>query len=389
MDDGATEYRVLFLLPELFRRAGGIERFNRDLLRAVGEGRTGIRGLVLVLNDEPALGSQRLPDTLTLAACARGPLRILWQLNFAAQAVWRTWRFRPQLLFCGHSNFLALAWFLHRVFRVPYVTMLHGIEAWGLEGAVARRALAGSRKILCTTPHTVERVRQRCGLDAGKLAVLPCAVDGAQFSPRAKSEGLLRRYGLEGQRVLLTVSRLTPEDRYKGHATVLRALASLLPSRRDLRYLIVGQGEYARELDGLAQQLDIREQVIFAGPAGETELVDYYNLCDVFVMPSTGEGFGIVYLEALACGKPVIAGNRDGSVHALLGGKAGLLVDPDDVPAVAEGIANMLDRRVEGNLLDPGYLRTTILRHYGFESFQERVCGLFRELRAAPAAVTN
>ena len=204
-------------------------------------------------------------------------------------------------------------------------------------------------------------------------------------SPRSCCDG----NSLQGKRILLTVSRLTPEDRYKGHATVLRALATLLPGRADLRYLIVGQGEYARELQALATQLGIRDQVIFPGPVAEAELVDYYNLCDVFVMPSKGEGFGIVYLEALACGKPVIAGNRDGSVHALLEGRAGLLVDPDDAQAVANSIERVLEGGVESNLLDPGYLRTTIIQHYGFESFQKRVSALFRELRAEPVTAAN
>ena len=194
MDDGVpTEYRVLFLLPELFRRAGGIERFNRDLLRAVAAGSAGIRGLVLVLNDDATARGQSLPGPLRVVPCALGPFRTLWQLNFAAKAVWQAWRFHPQLVFCGHANFLRLAWLLNRVFGVEYVTMLHGIEAWGLDGVVARRALAESRKVLCTTLHTVERVRQSCSIDASKLAILPCTVDGERFAPRAKSEELLRR----------------------------------------------------------------------------------------------------------------------------------------------------------------------------------------------------
>ena len=388
MDDGVpTEYRVLFLLPELFRHAGGIERFNRDLLRAVGEGGTGVRGLALVLNDDSE--GQGLPESLRVIPCARGQLRTLWQVSFALQAVWRAWRFRPHVVFCGHANFLALAWLLKSIFGVEYVTMLHGIEAWGLDGALVRKALAGSRKVLCTTPHTVERVRKSCGLNASQMGILSCAVDGEKFVPRPKSEELQRRYSLQGNRVLLTVSRLSPEDRYKGHATVLRALTRLLPSRPDLRYLIVGQGEYAEELKAQAQQMGISEQVIFAGPVAETELVDYYNLCDVFVMPSKGEGFGIVYLEALACGRPVIAGNQDGSVHALLEGRAGLLVDPDDTQAVADGIKHVLEGKVDRNLLDSAFLRTNILANYGFESFRERVAGLFRELRAATSATAN
>jgi glycosyltransferase involved in cell wall biosynthesis len=109
-------------------------------------------------------------------------------------------------------------------------------------------------------------------------------------------------------------------------------------------------------------------------------MVDYYNLCDAFVMQSKKEGFGIVFLEALASGKPVIAGNKEGSCDALLNGEVGILVDPDNVDEVAKAIINVLRGNVPDYLLDPQYLRETVLEHYGFDRFCQKVKELFHRI---------
>jgi glycosyltransferase involved in cell wall biosynthesis len=95
-------------------------------------------------------------------------------------------------------------------------------------------------------------------------------------------------------------------------------------------------------------------------------------------MPSKGEGFGIVFLEALACGKPVIAGNKDGSRDALLDGELGILVDPDNIDEIAETIVKVLKKDVPEKLLDGKYLRKRVLEVYGFDKFKERVRDLLR-----------
>jgi len=116
----------------------------------------------------------------------------------------------------------------------------------------------------------------------------------------------------------------------------------------------------------------------------ETELRDHYNLCDAFAMPSQGEGFGIVYLEALACGKPTLAGNKDGSVDALCHGELGALVDPDDVKQIAQTLMQILQRTYTHPLMyHPEALRQRVIEVYGFDRFKQTLSGYLKQFFSA------
>src|SRR5262249_52021238 len=114
------------------------------------------------------------------------------------------------------------------------------------------------------------------------------------------------RLGLEGKKVLLTVARLCGYDRYKGIDEVLESLSTLAEQEPSLFYLVVGDGADRPRLERKARDLGLDESVLFAGYVGDEEKWAYYHLADVFVLPGRGEGFGIVFLEALACGLPVV-----------------------------------------------------------------------------------
>ncbi|NEO27474.1 MAG: glycosyltransferase family 4 protein, partial [Kamptonema sp. SIO4C4] len=106
----------------------------------------------------------------------------------------------------------------------------------------------------------------------------------------------------------------------------------------------------------------------------DAELGDYYNLCDVFAMPSYGEGFGIVYLEALATGKPVLGVNQDGAVDALCHGKLGALVNPHDVDEIANTLISICQQTYPNSLLyQPQKLRESAIAVYGFSEFTEKL----------------
>jgi glycosyltransferase involved in cell wall biosynthesis len=123
----------------------------------------------------------------------------------------------------------------------------------------------------------------------------------------------------------------------------------------------------------LAQELGVHQHVILAGYVPDEELVNFYNLCDVFAMPSKGEGFGIVYLEALGCGKPVLAGDQDGAVDALMHGQLGVLVDPDDIGMISQTLIQMLQRIYPHPFLFcPDLLRHQVIDQFGNEHFKKR-----------------
>ncbi len=133
------------------------------------------------------------------------------------------------------------------------------------------------------------------------------------------------------------------EDSYKGHARVLKALPHIRSRFPDVIYMIAGDGDGRAHLERLVENAGLRENVRFVGWVTAEERVDYYRLADVFVMPSTKEGFGIVFLEAAACGTAVVGGKADGSWDALREGSLGAAVDPDSETALIDAVCQALE----------------------------------------------
>jgi glycosyltransferase involved in cell wall biosynthesis len=125
---------------------------------------------------------------------------------------------------------------------------------------------------------------------------------------------------LQSSKVILTVGRLIGQERYKGFDEVIEIMPQLVKRFPNLKYLIVGDGPDRPRLEAKAVALGVSDNVVFSGYVAESEKVAHYNLADVYVMPSFGEGFGIVLIEAAACGVPVVGSWADGSCKALLDG---------------------------------------------------------------------
>jgi glycosyltransferase involved in cell wall biosynthesis len=138
----------------------------------------------------------------------------------------------------------------------------------------------------------------------------------------------------------------------------------------NVRYILGGRGRDRPRVEEMVRQLKLDGSVTLAGYIPDHELRDFYNLSDVFAMPSKREGFGIVFLEALACGKPVLAGNKDGSVDALLDGELGVLVDPDNVSEIGQALSAVLQQQHPLAILrQPEQLRTRVVEAFGYPRF--------------------
>ena len=245
--------------------------------------------------------------------------------------------------------------------------MIHGVEAWTPHGSAPVRAL--SRRIeslISVSRYSRERFESWSARAGRSLTVLPNCVDLDRFVPQARDPVLAGRYGLGDAPVLLTVARLASGERYKGVDEVLEALPALRARRPTLRYLIVGEGDDRDRLAAKAAHLGVAEAVIFAGRVPESEKVAHFGLASVYVMPSTGEGFGIVFIEAAACGVPVIGSDADGSREALLEGRLGRLVRPGDPAALLSAIEAALDEKFPRE-------RRPELATFGWEAFRSRV----------------
>lgn len=294
-------------------------------------------------------------------------------LAFAAQitrlGIWQ----RPRLIIATHLNFLVLAYWLNRLAGIPYWVTVYGIEAWDIKKSTLKKALHNADRILSISSYTRDRLLKEQNIDPEKISLLPCTFDESQFKIAPKPNYLLEQHNLKPEQpVILTVSRLAGIERYKGYDKILEALPQVRQAIPNIHYIIVGKGDDKPRIEKLITQLQLQDCVTLAGFVPDEQLCDYYNLCDVFAMPSKAEGFGIVYLEALACGKPTLGGNQDGAIDALCHGELGALVDPDDVEAIAKTLTDILQKNYANPLLYcPEKMRQRVIEIYGFEQFQK------------------
>lgn len=369
---------ILFLFPDVFSRPGGIQWYSRKFLQAAHETRGEMTHLVLLLYDRSVP-----PHFLwegTQYYCCGSSMKFWAKIRFVVQSVFLTCFRRPAFIICGHLHFAPLCWLIWRLTGIEYVLILHGVEAWKATGTLRRWGIDRAKWIIAVSSFTAQRVAEWARGIAERTVVIHDPFDGERFIPKGRPIHLLRDLHLTDEKVLLTVARLRADERYKGVDRVIESIPLVLREIPRIRYVVVGEGDDLPRLRRMVEARQLGRHVTFVGSVDDTLLVDYYCLCDVFVMPSTGEGFGVVFLEALACGKPVIAGNRDGSRDALLGGKLGLLVDPDNVRELADGIGRVLTGDVEPHLIDGTFLRREVESHFGYPIFRSKVESFLKDL---------
>ena len=259
------------------------------------------------------------------------------------------------------SGWLAAA--CRRLFGLRSIIYIHGEEissrmSYDVDGHRRRRALAQADGIVAVSRFTREALETTMDVPRDKIALISNGVDLQRFVPKPRRADLLARYHLAGRRVLLTVGRLYAR---KGMDRVIESLAEVRRVLPDILYLLVGDGPYLPELERLAVARGVRDAVVFAGAVPDAELIDHYALADAFIMANREmpdgdtEGFGLVFLEANACGIPVIAGRAGGSVDAVTDGINGLVVDGNQPPQIAAAILRLFqDEPLRQRLIETG-----------------------------------
>lgn len=327
------------LLTDGFGGRGGIAKFNRDFLQAL-DGCGFVQRVHALPRKIPNPIDEPIPEFVVYdRKAARGKLAFL--LRVVAHAFHDT---PIDLLICGHIHLMPMAWLLARLRGARLVLIVHGFEAW----RPSRKRLANwlARSVdafIAVSKYSAERFSRWSKLPMDRAVILPNCVDIDRFKPQYRDATLMERYNLQSSKVLLTVGRLEAEERYKGFDQVIELMPQLIKRFPTLKYLIVGDGNDRRRLEGKVETFGLSDRVIFAGYIPESEKVAHYNLADVYVMPSTGEGFGIVLLEAVACGVPVVGSCVDGSREALLDGQLGRLVDPSEPLALLDAVTSALE----------------------------------------------
>ncbi len=338
--------KICFIAADV-NAVGGIEKYNRDFLKALR-----------------ASGCEvRLIELRGRGITAKGffVLRVLFEAIFR----------RPDLLHSAHINFSPIALFLRNALRIPYTLALYGIEAMAIKSKLKLRAVREAEQIIVISEYTKNHALSQVPEARDKIFMLPSAVDEDLFFIESPREDLVSALGLRGKKVILTLSRLNSEEE-KGQDRVLRAMPLVIREVPEAVYCLAGRGRDER-VEDLLKDRDLKKRVVRVEDVKNEDRRAFYNLADVFVLPSKKEGFGIVFIEALACGVPVVASDGYGCREALLGGALGTLVDPDDPADIARGIVEVVRKNEKGDTEKRKKIREQCLTIYSIKHFQGRV----------------
>ena len=330
-------FRILAVLSDGFGGYGGISKFNIDLLGALDACDVVERVYVLQRMIPGAINGS-IPESVVYNRKAANDkfrfVRHLFSFLLLRQKI--------SLVICGHLSLLPLAAIAAFICRARLALIIHGIESWQRRRWVVRFATRAIDSLVSVSSLTAERFTSWSGVRMNKAFILPNSVDLSQFKPGGRDIRLIKRYRLGSSKVILTVGRLAAQERMKGFDEVIDVMPQLLKRFPTLKYLIVGDGSDRPRLETKVRDNGLSNHVIFAGRIPDEEKVLHYNLADAYVMPSAGEGFGIVLIEAAACGLPIVGSQVDGSREALLNGRLGCLVNPTNQSELLEAVTTAL-----------------------------------------------
>ena len=362
--------RVGFVFLDVFSKEGGIQSYVKDILKAYVSEANSPPADIFLLRDKPTDINPFKEEEQFRFYYFSNNRPTLGRLHLVSTLGWHVIQRQYSRMVCGHILLSPLVSALCQVFQIPYTVMTYGKEVWTTAPPLKQRALQRASDIWTISRYSRDLACAANDLDQAKFRMLPCVVNGDVFTPGEKDSELVAKYGLQNNRVLMTVARLWPGDIYKGVDVTIRALPEIVQVFPDVKYLVIGRGDDQPRLAQLAQDMGVGDRVVFAGFIPDEALVKHYRLADAYVMPSK-EGFGIVYLEAMACGVPTLSGDDDGSADPLQDGRVGWRVPHRDPNAVAKACIEILhgnDPRCDGR-----WLREQALANFSPGSLQKEV----------------
>ena len=282
------------------------------------------------------------------------------------------------IVLLGHINLSIAGIFIKWLYPSKKLMLIvHGIDVWGELSFIKRMLLKKTDGVLAVSNYTKDKLLERHAI-SDKVQVFPNTIDPYFPIPSSvlRSNGLRNKYGLtESDFILYTLTRLSHTETYKGYDKVIAAVAAIIYDYPDVKYIIAGKYDDTekKRIDALIGKYDLQGKIILTGFLDESELVEHYQMADVYIMPSKKEGFGIVFIEAMICGLPVIAGNQDGSVDALQGGETGTLVNPDDTGEIEHAIRQALLNDIRRDERKLEQIKEKTLEKFSFQQYKQRL----------------
>ncbi|MFC1641287.1 glycosyltransferase family 4 protein [Myxococcota bacterium] len=328
---------IVALITDAYGGFGGIAQYNRDFFSAL-IGYPSVDRVVL-LPRVACPGPHDTPTGLVQRSDSLGGLKAYGMASIRMMEAEH-----PSVVVCGHVNLIPFAVPVALRHRVPLVLLVYGYEVWHPHRVATRLLMRFVDHVVSISRLTVDRMLRWCpALARCPVTLIPNAIDLDRFRPaQDKPAYLVERYRLNGKRALLSLGRLSAQERFKGTDELLELMPTLLESEPDITYLVAGDGDDLPRLRAKSASLGLSESVVFCGRVDESEKVAHYQVSDAFVMPSRAEGFGFVFLEAMAAGIPVVASILDGSREAVRLGTLGELCDPRDQPGTIAAVRRAL-----------------------------------------------
>ncbi|MGR3278808.1 glycosyltransferase family 4 protein [Acaryochloris marina NIES-2412] len=331
----SSKKKILIFLPDAFGGKGGMSKFYRDFLKALSSYSMldTIVAMPRLIIDE--IEKKEIPDKVNYSVGgANSKIKYILNALFIIFS-----KSSCKLVVCGHINLLPIAYFASIVNRSPLLLIIHGIEVWNPSSKkFSNFIIQYLDGVISVSSLNIDRFSSWANVSNAKKFILPNSIDCEIFFPGKRSINLINKYHIKNKIILLSMGRLVSEERFKGFDEVLEVLPDLIAIYPNIVYLIAGDGPDRTRLENKVKSLNLDDYVIFLGWIYDDLKVEYLRLADAFLMPSRGEGFGIVLLEAMACGIPVLGSKLDGTSEALLMGELGILVDPTNCNDVKSGI---------------------------------------------------
>lgn len=354
--------RVLALVTDAFGGYGGIAQYNCDLISALAA-----TPEVVCIDVLPRLAPGKVEN---LPASVRQHVPIHRRIRYALRAITLALRNPPTIIFNGHIYHGPLSHAIARLTGAKLVSQLHGTEIWGDLPARVRRPLEASGLVLTVSRDTRARFLAKANVEPERVLVLNNTI-GNDFQP-VDRQAARAKFELTNEFALLTVARLDAREGYKGHDRIIPWIAKVAADFR-IRYLIAGVGDDRARLERIAETYGVADRVTFLGKVPREDLPALYNAADLFVLPSSGEGFGIAFLEAMACGTPAIGLAVGGAPDALGEGMLGA--------CVAEGeLHQALSDALRSPPIDPGALSAAVHKRFGQAVFRAGVTQMLSRL---------
>ncbi|HUS10206.1 MAG TPA: glycosyltransferase family 4 protein [Pyrinomonadaceae bacterium] len=359
---------ILTVQSTTFSAYGGIPTYNRLVCRVLDEISNAGECHLLIATDKTSDIEEPAREFPHVRFQAFSQNRVTLILEFFRMGLTQG----VDLALLGHVNYAPLGWFLKKLKpQSRYGVMLYGVDAWRRLPWLKRRALQQADFLISISDYTKQKAVEANALTATSTYLLPNALETILVEPPPTAAQILLGGGIN----LLSVCRLEETERYKGVDKVIEILPKLSRSVPDIQYVVVGGGTDLERHKRLAEKHGVAERVHFLGVLSNRDLLACYRHCDVFVMPSAGEGFGFVFLEAMKYGKPVVAANSGGAPEVIQDGITGQLVDYGNQEQLIQAITDLcLDLAKRERMGRAGYER--VQANFTFPQFKEKLSAI-------------